>query len=81
MIKTAAVLVSLLLSAPGDWSRVGPKGAWVATLGGTQTRVKVPEGTQYGRQFRLKGKGMPVLRQTATAQAMKPRPNTAAVPP
>jgi molecular chaperone DnaJ len=37
----------------------------VATLDGTQTRVKVPEGTQYGRQFRLKGKGMPVLRQTA----------------
>lgn len=35
----------------------------VTTLDGTQTRVKVPEGTQYGRQFRLKGKGMPVLRQ------------------
>jgi molecular chaperone DnaJ len=35
----------------------------VATLDGTQTRVKVPESTQNGRQFRLKGKGMPVLRQ------------------
>jgi molecular chaperone DnaJ len=35
----------------------------VASLDGTQTRVKVPEGTQNGRQFRLKGKGMPVLRQ------------------
>ena len=35
----------------------------VATLDGTKTRVKVPEGTQNGRQFRLKGKGMPVLRQ------------------
>jgi molecular chaperone DnaJ len=35
----------------------------VATLDGTQTRVKVPEGTQSDRQFRLKGKGMPVLRQ------------------
>ncbi|PDQ20215.1 molecular chaperone DnaJ [Mesorhizobium sanjuanii] len=35
----------------------------VATLDGTQTKVKVPEGTQNGRQFRLKGKGMPVLRQ------------------
>jgi molecular chaperone DnaJ len=35
----------------------------VATLDGTQTRVKVPEGTQHGRQFRMKGKGMPVLRQ------------------
>jgi molecular chaperone DnaJ len=36
----------------------------VTTLDGTQTRVKVPEGTQNGRQFRLKGKGMPVLRQS-----------------
>ena len=35
----------------------------VATLDGTQTRVKVPDGTQNGRQFRLKGKGMPILRQ------------------
>lgn len=35
----------------------------VATLDGTQTKVKVPEGTQNGRQFRLKAKGMPVLRQ------------------
>ncbi|GAB5505987.1 MAG: molecular chaperone DnaJ [Rhizobiaceae bacterium] len=35
----------------------------VTTLDGTQTRVKVPEGSQNGRQFRLKGKGMPVLRQ------------------
>lgn len=35
----------------------------VTTLDGSQTRVKVPEGTQNGRQFRLKGKGMPILRQ------------------
>jgi molecular chaperone DnaJ len=35
----------------------------VTTLDGTQTKVKVPEGTQNGRQFRLKGKGMPILRQ------------------
>jgi len=35
----------------------------VTTLDGTQTKVKVTEGTQNGRQFRLKGKGMPVLRQ------------------
>ncbi len=34
----------------------------VPTIGGGRTRVKVPEGTQTGRQFRLKGKGMPVLR-------------------
>ena len=26
------------------------------------TRVKIPEGTETGKQFRLKGKGMPVLR-------------------
>ncbi|MGY6709156.1 MAG: molecular chaperone DnaJ [Rhizobiaceae bacterium] len=35
----------------------------VTTLDGTQARVKVTEGTQHGRQFRLKGKGMPILRQ------------------
>jgi len=34
----------------------------VVTLDGAKTRVKVPEGTQAGRQFRLKSKGMPVLR-------------------
>ncbi|MDR6432747.1 molecular chaperone DnaJ [Brucella pseudogrignonensis] len=38
----------------------------VSTLDSTQTRVKVPEGTQNAKQFRLKGKGMPVLRQQAT---------------
>ena len=31
-------------------------------LDGTEVRVKIPEGTQSGRQFRLKAKGMPVLR-------------------
>ena len=34
----------------------------VATLDGTKSRVTVPEGTQPGKQFRLKSKGMPVLR-------------------
>ena len=34
----------------------------VPTVDGGRTRVKVPEGTQTGRQFRVKGKGMPVLR-------------------
>src|SRR3712207_4186473 len=34
----------------------------VPTLAGTEALVKVPEGTQSGKQFRLKGKGMPVLR-------------------
>jgi molecular chaperone DnaJ len=32
------------------------------TIDGGKTRVKVPEGTQSGRRFRLQGKGMPVLR-------------------
>jgi len=36
----------------------------VPVIDGGMTRVKVPEGTQTGRQFRLKGKGMPVLRTT-----------------
>jgi molecular chaperone DnaJ len=34
----------------------------VPTLNGEKARVKVPEGTQTGKQFRLKGKGMSVLR-------------------
>src|ERR1700761_6608550 len=34
----------------------------VATLDGGRAKVAIPEGTQPGRQFRLKGKGMPVLR-------------------
>lgn len=36
----------------------------VTTLDGTKSRVTVPEGTQAGKQFRLKGKGMPVLRSS-----------------
>ena len=32
------------------------------TLDGGRAGVKIPEGTQPGRQFRLRGKGMPVLR-------------------
>jgi molecular chaperone DnaJ len=34
----------------------------VPTIDGGKTKVKVPEGTQSGRRFRLGGKGMPVLR-------------------
>jgi molecular chaperone DnaJ len=34
----------------------------VPTLEGTTTRVKIPEGTESRKQFRLRGKGMPVLR-------------------
>lgn len=36
----------------------------VPVVDGGKTRVKVPEGTQTGKQFRLKGKGMPVLRSS-----------------
>ena len=32
------------------------------TVDGGKTRVKVPEGCETGKQFRLKSKGMPVLR-------------------
>ncbi len=36
----------------------------VASVEGAKARVKIPEGTQTGKQFRLKGKGMPVLRSS-----------------
>ena len=36
----------------------------VPTVEGGKTRVKVPEGTQAGKQFRLRGKGMPVMRSS-----------------
>jgi molecular chaperone DnaJ len=34
----------------------------VPTVEGAATRIKIPEGSESGKQFRLKGKGMPVLR-------------------
>lgn len=34
----------------------------VPTIGGSRTQVKMPPGTQTGQQFRLKGKGMTILR-------------------
>ncbi|CAH1661722.1 MAG: molecular chaperone DnaJ [Chelatococcus sp.] len=34
----------------------------VPTVDGKQHKVEVPEGTQTGKQFRLRGKGMPILR-------------------
>ena len=34
----------------------------VPALDGTQSKVRIPEGTQSGKQFRIKGKGMPILR-------------------
>jgi molecular chaperone DnaJ len=38
----------------------------VPTVEGEMTRVKIPEGSESGKQFRLKGKGMPVLRSKLT---------------
>ena len=38
----------------------------VPTIDGAKTKVKVPEGTQSGRRFRLHGRGMPVLRSKQT---------------
>ena len=34
----------------------------VHTLDGGESKVKIPEGTQSGKQFKIRGKGMPVLR-------------------
>ena len=34
----------------------------VPTLDGGKAKVKIPAGTQNGKQFRLKGKGMPIMR-------------------
>ena len=36
----------------------------VPVIDGSKTMVKVPDGTQTGKQFRLKAKGMPMLRST-----------------
>lgn len=34
----------------------------VPTVDGGKAKVKIPSGTQHGKQFRLKGKGMPIIR-------------------
>ncbi len=55
---------NLYCTAPISMTTAALGGSFeVATLDGTQTRVKIPEGTQNGRKFRVKGKGMPVMRQ------------------
>jgi molecular chaperone DnaJ len=36
----------------------------VPTIEGGRVKVNIPAGTQYGRQFRLKGKGMSIMRST-----------------
>ncbi len=38
----------------------------VPTVDGTQAKVRIPEGTQSGKQFRIKSKGMPILRSRET---------------
>ena len=51
------VPISMTTAALGGQFEVG-------TVDGGNTRVKVPEGTQNAKQFRLRGKGMPVMRTT-----------------
>ena len=34
----------------------------IPTIDGGKAKIKIPSGTQSGRQFRLKGKGMPYMR-------------------
>jgi len=36
----------------------------VPSIDGGRSKIKIPAGTQHGKQFRLKGKGMPVLRRS-----------------
>jgi molecular chaperone DnaJ len=37
----------------------------VPTIDGKTAKVTIPNGTQYGTQFRLKGKGMPIMKSNA----------------
>jgi molecular chaperone DnaJ len=53
------VPISLVMAALGGELEV-------PAIDGSNTRVKVPEGTQSGRRFRIQGKGMPVLRSKQT---------------
>ena len=34
----------------------------IPTIDGGKAKIKIPDGTQNGKQFRLKGKGMPYMR-------------------
>ena len=38
----------------------------VPSIDGGKTKIKIPSGTQSGKQLRLRGKGMPILRRTQT---------------
>ena len=42
----------------------------VPTIDGGRSRVKIPEGSQSGRQMRLRGKGMPALRGGGSGDMM-----------
>jgi molecular chaperone DnaJ len=35
----------------------------IPTIDGGKAKIKIPDGTQNGKQFRLKGKGMPYMRR------------------
>merc|ERR1712224_918989 len=35
----------------------------IPTINGKKAKIKIPDGTQDGKQFRLKGKGMPFMRR------------------
>jgi molecular chaperone DnaJ len=54
----------LLPGARVDDPRRAGRRIEVPTIDGGRSRVKVPEGSQSGRQMRLRGKGMPALRGT-----------------
>ena len=36
----------------------------VPSIDGGKSKIKIPSGTQHGKQFRLRGKGMPILRRS-----------------
>ena len=38
----------------------------VPSIDGGKSKIKIPAGTQHGKQFRLKGKGMPILRRSTS---------------
>ncbi len=57
MICIAALRVSFGAAALGGAIEV-------PTLDGGRVKVTIPEGTQPGKQFRLRGKGMPILRSS-----------------
>jgi len=37
----------------------------VPSIDGGKSKIRIPAGTQHGKQFRLKGKGMPILRRSS----------------